>query len=94
MPILIEGVRYFTAGDVTEKAKVSRQTLWRWRQEGHAPSGRRYRGRHLLFTEEELTQVVRFAHRLEPAGPALEAGSSVLPPQSNGGLKWQATDEP
>ena len=93
MPIQIDGVRYFTAGDVTKEAKVSRQTLWRWRQEGRAPSGRRYRGRHLLFTEEELAEVVRFAHRLEPAGPATSAGPSLLSPQSNGGLKWQTTDE-
>ena len=67
MPVEIAELLYFTADEVAMRADVSRQTLWRWRQEGNVPGGHRYRGRRLLFTEEEVQLVLDFAHRLEPA---------------------------
>ena len=67
MGLEVGGITYLTADEVAERAAVSRQTLWRWRQDGHVPAGRRYRGRRLLFTEDELGQVLEFAHRMEPA---------------------------
>ena len=67
MGLEVGGITYLTADEVAERAAVSRQTLWRWRQEGRVPAGRRYRGRRLLFTEDELNQVLEFAHRMEPA---------------------------
>src|SRR5688572_23321989 len=62
----IDGTIYFMSGEVAKAVGVARQTLWRWRSEGRIPAGRRYRGRHVMFTEAELEAIGRFAHRLEP----------------------------
>ncbi len=50
----IEGHRYYSLQEVAELVNVSRQTLWRWRQEGSVPLGRSLRGRQLLFSEFDL----------------------------------------
>ena len=76
MGLEVGGIIYLTADEVADRAAISRQTLWRWRQEGHVPAGRRYRGRRLLFTEAELGQVLEFAHRMEPAEIGQVSGSS------------------
>jgi len=68
MPLEIDGVVYIAAGEVAEQLRISRQTLWRWRQEGKIPSGHRYRDRQLLFTESEFESVKQYSHRLEPVG--------------------------
>ena len=65
----VGGVRYFSAGDVAKAVGVSRQTLWRWRQEGKIPAGHRYRDRQVLFTAEELEAIKEYAHRIEPIAP-------------------------
>lgn len=71
MPFVLEGATYYTAADVARDVGVSRQTLWRWRQDGKIPLGRRYRDRQVVFTPEELRAVREFAHRLEPIdGPS------------------------
>lgn len=70
MPIEIDGVAYYSASEVAQEAGVSRQSLWRWRQEEKVPLGRRYRDRQILFTAEEREQVKEYARRLEPAEPA------------------------
>ena len=62
----IDGVTYFSMGEVTRELKISRQTLWRWRQEGKIPTGHRYRDRKVLFTEREAEAIRRFANRIEP----------------------------
>lgn len=66
MPFEVDGVKYFTADEVAERAEISRQTLWRWRQEGLVPAGRKYRRRRLLFSDQDLRAILDFAHRLEP----------------------------
>lgn len=66
MSLKVDGVTYFSADEVAEQAEVSRQTLWRWRQDELVPAGRKYRGRRLLFSEDELQAILEFAHRLEP----------------------------
>ena len=66
MPLEVDGGEYFSADEVAEQADVSRQTLWRWRQEGLVPAGRKYRRRRLLFSREDLKAILDFAHRLEP----------------------------
>jgi predicted DNA-binding transcriptional regulator AlpA len=60
------GIRYFTAAEVAKGAGVSRTTLWRWRSEGKIPPGNRLRGRQLLFTEDELQNVLEYANHIEP----------------------------
>ena len=63
----IAGTTYFIATDLAQQIGVSRTTLYRWRQEGKIPSGRRYRGRIVLFTLAEVQTVRDYADRLEPA---------------------------
>jgi predicted DNA-binding transcriptional regulator AlpA len=75
MPVQIKGAAYHSASEVAELAGVSRQTLWRWRNDGDVPSGRRYRNRQLLFTEAELVAIRDFADRIEPAR-SLSSGSN------------------
>lgn len=64
--VRIEGVDYVSASDAAREVGVSRQTLWRWRQDGKIPVGRRFRDGRVLFTEEEFAEIWRFANRLEP----------------------------
>ena len=70
MPVEVDGVTYYSASDVAQEVGISRQSLWRWRQEGKVPSGRKYRDRQILFTAAEIEQIRDYANRLEPAGPA------------------------
>lgn len=66
MAVEIEGEVYIGASEVAERLDISRQTLWRWRQEGKIPQGHRYRGRQVLFSETEFDTIRSFANRLEP----------------------------
>jgi transposase-like protein len=66
MPLQIEGVPYLTVTEILDEMHITRQTLWRWRQEGRIPLGRRNRRRHLLFTSEEAEEIRRYANRIEP----------------------------
>ena len=68
-PLVIEGVPYFSAADAAREAGVSRQTLWRWRQEARVPAGRLYRDKQVLFTRAELESVCAYANRLVPLQP-------------------------
>lgn len=67
MSISIEGVKYFTAADIHRELGVIRQTLWRWRKARMIPQGRRYRGRQVVFTREEVEAIRDYSNRLEPA---------------------------
>ncbi len=66
MSVKIAGVTYFSAAEVTQELGISRQTLWRWRQEGRIPPGHRYRNRRVLFTTHEVEAIRQFANRVEP----------------------------
>lgn len=66
MPIELKGSTFYALNEVAELAEVTRQTIWRWKRDGKVPSGRRYRGRELLFTRRELKKICDYAHRLEP----------------------------
>jgi predicted DNA-binding transcriptional regulator AlpA len=70
MPQDIDGTRYLTAAELLEALEVSRQTLWRWRQERRVPSGHRFRGRQVVFSPEEVAAIRAFATRIEPIEPA------------------------
>ena len=65
----IDGNVYVTAAEVGERLGISRQTLWRWRQEEKIPQGYRYRGHQILFSETEFADIESFANRLEPIRP-------------------------
>ena len=62
MPVEIQGEQYYTNAEVSDQLKVSRQTLWRWREKGSIPAGLRYRTRQVLFTAEEVEAIRQFAN--------------------------------
>jgi hypothetical protein len=70
MPIEIEGVTYYSAPEAAAETGISRQTLWRWRQQGKVPLGLRFRDRKILFTTDEFEEICDYANRLEPASTA------------------------
>jgi hypothetical protein len=62
----IDGVRYFSASELLIELGVSRQTLWRWRQQRKIPAGHRYRDKTILFTADEVELIRQYANRIEP----------------------------
>ena len=68
MPIDVENVRYWRSSEVCSELGISRQTLWRWRQQGKVPSGHRYRNNTIVFIQEEVEEIREFANRVEPLG--------------------------
>ncbi|MCG7955068.1 MAG: helix-turn-helix domain-containing protein [Candidatus Thiodiazotropha endolucinida] len=66
MTVEINGIKYLSATEVLETVDVTRQTLWRWRQEGKIPAGHRFRGRQVVFSLEEVTAIQEYANRIEP----------------------------
>ena len=85
MPTKIDGSEYFSLQEMAEMVSVSRQTLWRWRQEGKMPQGRSFRGRSLLFSGAELALVKQWAHELtvpnqkEQGGAFLDNAATTKP---------------
>lgn len=63
----INGTQYFSASDLARELGISRQTLWRWRQDGKIPTGYRFRDNSILFTAEEVVVIRDFAMKIEPA---------------------------
>lgn len=66
MPVSLNNIQYFSVNETADRIGVTRQTIWRWRQDGNVPRGRKYRNREVLFTEEEVALIEEYAHRLEP----------------------------
>ncbi len=66
-PVRIGDAELFSAESVQAALGISRQTLWRWRQDGKIPPGYRDRRRRLFFTAEEFEAVRAYAFRIEPA---------------------------
>jgi excisionase family DNA binding protein len=83
MAVQLDGIRYLSNDEVAKKLGISRQTLWRWRAAAKIPVGRQYRGRVVLFTQDEVTEIHRYVHRIEPAVP--RAGSQLPLFTSRGG---------
>ena len=73
MPLEIAGFEYLTTAEVCRLVNISRQTLWRWRQDSRIPPGRRFRGQRLVFSPDEVEQIQRYASLLEPADQPLRA---------------------
>jgi hypothetical protein len=68
--VQIKKIGYFSAADIQREIGVVRQTLWRWRKAKKIPQGRLYRGRQVVFTEQEVEAIREYANRLEPAEPS------------------------
>jgi hypothetical protein len=62
----IDGSDYFSVTETIKLTGISRQTLWRWRQEGKVPAGHLFRDKQVVFTADELEQVRQYANRVEP----------------------------
>lgn len=73
MPLEIAGSEYLTTAEVCRMVSISRQTLWRWRQDARIPAGRRFRGQRLVFSPDEAEQIRRYASLLEPADAPLRS---------------------
>ena len=62
----INGIEYYAAAEVLKKLGISRQTLWRWRQQGKIPPGHRFRDGKTLFTAQEVETIREYATHIEP----------------------------
>ena len=79
MPIIIKENKYLTTNEVLEKASVSRQTLWRWRQEQVVPAGYRHRNGRILFSESDVEEILAYSDQLEPASNIYTFNQTELP---------------
>ena len=68
-PIEIDGIEYYSQTQVLRDLRISRQTLYRWRQDGKIPVGHLYRGTRIIFTTEEVEAIRQYANRVEPLNP-------------------------
>ena len=66
MPVVIDGITYFSGSELASEVCISRQTLWRWRREGSVPVGHRHRSGKIVFTSAEAAAVRQYANRIEP----------------------------
>ena len=69
-PESLRGSGYVRAAEIIEMLGISRQTLWRWRQEGRIPPGSMYQDRVLVFTVPEAALIRAFAERIVPLSPS------------------------
>jgi predicted DNA-binding transcriptional regulator AlpA len=79
MPIIVKENIYLTTSEVLERVSVSRQTLWRWRQEQVVPTGYRHRNGRLLFSESDVEKILTYNDLLEPAGNTYAVKQTELP---------------
>ena len=68
MPVVIEGTPYFSVEEIAKDLGVSRCALSGAGEllSEELPAGRRYRGKMVVFTKEEVEAIRGFANRLEP----------------------------
>jgi len=90
MPILINEISYLTAREIEKELGVSRQTLWRWRQEGKVPAGHRVRSRQVVFTPEEVTAIREYANFVEPIDASARNQLSLFGGAGAGGKRSQS----
>jgi hypothetical protein len=83
-PLSIDGTIFYALAEVASEARVSRQTIWRWRQEGKIPTGHVYRDRRLLFSDSEARAVLEYANRLEPAAGVVRDQLSLFSTDARG----------
>ena len=84
MPVEINGIKYLSATELLDAVDVTRQTLWRWRQEGKIPAGHRFRGRQVVFSPDEVAAIEEYANRIEPIDSADAAQLSLFNGNGNG----------
>lgn len=60
---------YSALAEAGRHVRLERQTIWRWRQEGKVPAGRRFRDKQVIFTADEAEKIRDYANRMEPLAP-------------------------
>jgi predicted DNA-binding transcriptional regulator AlpA len=65
MPFSIRDQVYFSVNEVLADTGISRQTLWRWRQDGKVPAGHRFRDRQILFDQEQFEAIRSYSTHVE-----------------------------
>jgi len=75
MPVNINSINYISTSELLDELEVTRQTLWRWRQDGKIPAGHRLRNRMVVFTPVEAEEIKTFANQVEP----IESGGEGIP---------------
>jgi transposase-like protein len=79
MPLVIQGVEYFSHNEVADRVGVHRTTLSRWKKDCSVPTGQWFpRGKQVLYTASEVLEIEAFAFRLEPIGRVNGAASDHL----------------
>lgn len=69
MPVQIDSEDYLTASEVADLAGITRQILWRWRQDEKVPRGHKYRDHQVVFSEDDTQAILAYANRIEPIDP-------------------------
>jgi excisionase family DNA binding protein len=64
--IEVDGITYLSLNEISKRLNLSRQTIWRWRQQGKIPGGHRFRSRQVVFSSEEVEAIRQYANRIEP----------------------------
>ncbi len=78
IPLIISGLTYFTASDAAQQMAVSRQTLWRWRQEAKIPPDHRFRNRHVVLTPAMVKEIEQYATWIDPIDPPNDPHRDLL----------------
>lgn len=77
MPVNINNIKYISASELLAELGVTRQTLWRWRQQGKIPSGNRMRNRMVVFSPGEVEEIKAFANQIQPIKAEPKAASQL-----------------
>lgn len=73
MPVVIDGVVYYSSGEAAARLRRHRLTLLRWIREGKIPEVRRDRLGRRLFTEGDIDLIKKFAAAVtQPKRPSLQ----------------------
>jgi predicted DNA-binding transcriptional regulator AlpA len=83
-PLTIDGTTFYALAEVAGEARVSRQTIWRWRQEGKIPAGHVYRDRRVVFSDSETRAVLEYANRLAPVSGIARGQLSLFTDEAHG----------
>lgn len=75
LPVNINNISYLSVSELLDELEVTRQTLWRWRQDGKIPAGHRMRNRMVVFSPPEVDEIKAFANQVEP----IEPGGRAMP---------------
>lgn len=74
----ISGISYLRTTKLLDTVDVTRQTIWRWRQDGKIPTGHLFRGRQVVFSPDEVAAIEAYGDRIDPIDSAEAAQLSLF----------------